>query len=289
MLKKNHRKSPVRNPIHVSGSSHGGYDSSSLQECSDRLNQATSITPAPCHSRVTTEKLSNPPQVMSPMWKKNRFMTKNRPMTPYQKINCCHKMSHNRVKEERKDEEVTPKSEPAAADIKEEIGDLSSEELNEELLRNRDAFPPDSEDSLGPEDVADELKRLAATFPPVVDSDPQRESREGATAPGAFRERNGPCAPRRSGRHRVRPVSPDPFIFHTTIWLEHDREAVAHEEPIEQLRDQVSTMEANIQTLRTRVTQIADLRDAQGLREGQQALTARLTEMAPQYRLFANS
>ena len=55
--------------------------------------------------------------------------------------------------------------------------------------------------------------------------------------------------------------------------------AVAHEEPIEQLREQASTMEENIQTLRTRVTQIADLRNAQGLREGQRALTARLTEM----------
>ena len=47
---------------HVSGSSHGGYGGSSLQECLDRLNQATSITPSPCHSRVTTERLSNPPQ-----------------------------------------------------------------------------------------------------------------------------------------------------------------------------------------------------------------------------------
>ena len=70
-------------------------------------------------------------------------------------------------------------------------------------------------------------------------------------------------------------------MFHTTIWLEHDQEASAraHEEPIEQLRDQVRTMEANLETLRTRLTQVADLRDAQGLREGQRALTARLTEM----------
>ena len=36
------------------------------RECLDRLNQAKSNTPAPCHSRVTTEKSSNPPQVMSP-------------------------------------------------------------------------------------------------------------------------------------------------------------------------------------------------------------------------------
>ena len=118
--------------------------------------------------------------------------------------------SQSRVKEERKDEEVTPKSEPAAAEIKEEVGDQDSEDLNEELRRHIDEFPPhDSEDSLGPEHVADELRRLAAEFPPVVDSVPQREPREGATAPGAFRKQNnGPYAPRRSGRHRGRPVSP---------------------------------------------------------------------------------
>ena len=126
--------------------------------------------------------------------------------------------SQSRVKEERKDEEVTPKSEPAAANVKEEVGDQDSDDLREELQRNLDAFPPDSEDS-------------------------------------------------------------DPFMFHTTIFLEHDREAVANADPIDQLREQVYTMEHNIQTLRTRVTQIADLRDAQGLREGQRALTARLAEM----------
>ena len=46
---------------HVSGTSHGGFGSSSLQECLDILNQARSDTPAPCHSRVMS-----PPQVLSP-------------------------------------------------------------------------------------------------------------------------------------------------------------------------------------------------------------------------------
>ena len=70
-------------------------------------------------------------------------------------------------------------------------------------------------------------------------------------------------------------------MFHTTIWLEHDPEASAraHEEPIEQLRERVRTMEANLETLRTRLTQVADLRDAQGLREGHRAVIARLTEI----------
>ena len=38
-------------------------------------------------------------------------------------------------------------------------------------------------------------------------------------------------------------------------------------------------MQATLETLRTRVSQVAALRDAQGLREGLRALTARLTEM----------
>ena len=146
---------------------------------------------------------------------------------------------------------MTPKSESATAGAKEEPGDH------------------DSEDSMRPEHVAKELQRLIAEFPPAVDPVPQQpihEQREGATAPEAFREIDGPYAPRRSTRYRGRPVSPDPLMFHTTIWLV-------------QMRQQMSTMQANLETLRTRVGQIADLRDAQGLREGQRALTARLTEV----------
>ena len=154
------------------------------------------------------------------------------------------------MKEERKDEDVTPKSEPATAEIKEEssnqdVGDQESDDLHEELQRRIEEFPPhDSEDSLGPEHVADELRRLATQFTPIVESAPQHEPRGGATAPEAFWEDNGPYAPTKSRRHRGRPVSPDPLTFHTTIWLEDDREASAraHAEPIEQLRDQVSTL-----------------------------------------------
>ena len=104
--------------------------------------------------------------------------------------------SQSQVKEERKDEEVTPKSEPAAAEIKEEAGDQDSEDSNEELRRNIDAFPPDSEDSLGPEHVADELRRLAAAFPQVVDPVSQRESREGAQPQEHFGKQWPICTPK---------------------------------------------------------------------------------------------
>ena len=75
-------------------------------------------------------------------------------------------------------------------------------------------------------------------------------------------------------------MTPDPFLFRT-IWLERDQDASAsaREEPIERLRDRVHTMEHNLETLRTRLTQVADLRDAQCIREEHRALVARLTEV----------
>ena len=96
-----------------------------------------------------------------------------------------------RKKEEIKDEEVTPKSEPAAVETKEEqseqdVGNQDSDALREELQRSRDEFPPhDSEDSLGPELVADELRRLAAEHPQISGSASPCEPREGAPAPDA--------------------------------------------------------------------------------------------------------
>ena len=273
---------------HVSGASHGGYGSSLLQECLDKLNQARSNSPVPCHSRLEIDETSNPQQVMSPNVEEEPIYDHEQVPDILPEDQLLPKDEpQSRVKEERKDEEVTPKSEPATVETKEElsdqdVGDQDSDNLREELQRRFDEFPPhDSEDSLGPEHVAEELRRLAIEFALVVESVPQHAPREGATAPEAFWENNVPYAPRRSRRYRGRPVSPDPLMFPTTIWLEHDQEASArvHEEPIEQLRDRVCTMEANLETLRTRLTQVADLRDAQGLREGQRALTARLTEM----------
>ena len=137
---------------HVSVTSHGGHVSSSLQECLERLNQARSNTPAPCHSRVMNEESSSPPQVMSPNVEEGPIHDHEQvhdtlsedPLLPKDE-------SQSRVKEERKDKEVTPKSEPAAAEVKEEIDDQDSEDLHEELRRSLDESPSrDSEDSLGP-------------------------------------------------------------------------------------------------------------------------------------------
>ena len=70
-------------------------------------------------------------------------------------------------------------------------------------------------------------------------------------------------------------------MFRSTIWMEHDQEASAraHEDPMKQLHERVYNMEHNLQTLRTRLTQVADLRDAQGIREDHRAIVAHLNEV----------
>ena len=235
---------------------HGGFGSATLQECLDRINQSRTDAPATCHSGVKSEE-SCPPQVMSPNVEEDQIhettsVKDHRQMT-----------SHNlESKEERKEEDVTPKSEAATVGTKDEPAEH------------------DSEDSLRPEQMGEELRRLIAEFPPSADSTPrQLDEQRGATAPCAPREFDGPYAPRRSTRSRGRAVSPDPLMFHHTIWLEHDREAAAHEEPVTQIRQELSTIQANLETLRTRLGQVADLRDAQGLREGQRMLTTRIAEV----------
>ena len=94
-------------------------------------------------------------------------------------------------------------------------------------------------------------------------------------------EENESYAPQRSGRFRGRMRSPDPCMFSSTIFIRHDAEGRArmHEDPIDCLRDRVMAMEHNLETLRTRLTQVADLRDAQGRREDHRAIIERLNEV----------
>ena len=136
---------------------------------------------------------------------------------------------------------MTPKSEAAPVGVKNEPTE------------------PDSEGSVRPEE-REELRRLIEAFPPSSDSTPrQPEEHRGPTGLRTPREPIGPYAPRRSTRPRARDVSPDPYMFHQTIWMEHDREAAAHEEPVTQIRQELFTMQANLETLRTRVVQVAKL------------------------------
>ena len=109
------------------------------------------------------------------------------------------------------------------------------------------------------------------------------QNRQGAVAPDSERngEDNESYAPQRSGRFRGRLRSPDPYMFSSTIWIRHDSEASArmHEDPVDCLRDRVMEMEHNLDTLRTDLTQVADLQDAQGIREDHRAIIERLNEV----------
>ena len=90
----------------------------------------------------------------------------------------------------------------------------------------------------------------------------------------------GPYAPRGARRARGRYGSPDPFLFNTTIFLEHEADAnEAQDDPMGNLRSRLMCVEHNIETLRTRLTQVVDLRDTQGIRQDHRAIVARLDEV----------
>ena len=109
-----------------------------------------------------------------------------------------------------------------------------------------------------------------ATPPPVT-------PRERVSASETTREQGyGPYAPQGAGRARGRYSSPDPFLFSTTIFLEHTESAnEAQDDPVGHLRSRLMCVEHNIETLRTRLTQVVDLRDAQGIRQDHRAIVAR--------------
>ena len=71
-----------------------------------------------------------------------------------------------------------------------------------------------------------------------------------------------------------------PFLFNDTIFLEHDAAASeARDDPMGQLRSRLMCVEHNIETLRTRLTQVVDLRDTQGIRQDHRTIVARLDEV----------
>ena len=82
--------------------------------------------------------------------------------------------------------------------------------------------------------------------------------------PEDFREQGyGPYVSHGTRRMRERYRSPDPSMFRTTIFLGHDPEySAAGGDPIRQVQERLMCVEHNIETLRTRVTQVADLRDS---------------------------
>ena len=143
------QKSEPTTPISTSSRPPNEYD--------EVMGITSGASPAPCRSRVEIDETSNPQQVMSPNVEEEPIYDHEQvpDIVPEDQL-LPKDEPQSRVKEERKDEEVTPKSEPAAVETKEEssdqdVGDQDSDNLHEELQRRIDEFPPhDSEDSLGP-------------------------------------------------------------------------------------------------------------------------------------------
>ena len=68
--------------------------------------------------------------------------------------------------------------------------------------------------------------------------------------------------------------------FNTTIFLEHEADAnEVQDDPMGNLRGRLRCVEHNIETLRTRLTQVADLRDTQGIRRDHRAIVSRFDEV----------
>ena len=112
-------------------------------------------------------------------------------------------------------------------------------------------------------------------------SSPHRNPRERVSGSETSRgQEYGPYAPQGARRARRRYDSPDPFLFNTTIFLEHDADAnEMRDDPMGNLHCRLRCVEHNIETLRTRLTQVVDLRDTQGIRRDHRAIAARLDEV----------
>ena len=124
--------------VHGVGGFHGGLGSATLRECLDRMYQSSTGRPCCPPLLVDAEKLPDPPQVTSPSVEEDqtREFTSVQPPSPDSE-------SQPRIKEERKEEDVTPKSETAPVGAKDEPAE------------------PDPEDSLRP-GQREELRRLIA-------------------------------------------------------------------------------------------------------------------------------
>ena len=160
------------------------------------------------------------------------------------------------------------------------------------VKQEEQAPEPDSEDSLTPKRTVEVIQRLLEIQESRTGEREQvDEEREMSSPHVSPRERvsgsetsrgheYGPYAPQGARRARRRYDSPDPFMFNTTIFIEH--EAAANEmqdDPIGSLHSRLRCVEHNIETLRTRLTQVFDLRDTQGIRRDHRAIATRLDEV----------
>ena len=176
-------------PTHMPSFSHGGCGSSSQRECIELLNNTRRNAPATLHSGVKEEKLSDPQQVMSPNVEEKQTIANATVSGSMPSDTSLLKNEPQSRTDQVKSEATTPKLESPTLDVKEELGEPEANEQSPDALReegqeSREIPPHDSEDSLSPEHVADELRRLAETQAQAASATYQG-SEEGATAPNS--------------------------------------------------------------------------------------------------------
>ena len=286
----------------------GGYGSSSLKECIELLNTTTKIAPAPLDSGVGKNS-PDPLQVMSPNMEESLTDATAQPSSgsisqvpmPVTKlIDGSDSQKVSQVKDEPpsqvKDEsvkEIKPESSSSTQEVK--VEQEESEKQGESIAsvkQEEHAPEPDSEDSFTPERAVEAIQRLLeAQESRTGEREHLEEEREVSSPHVNPRERvsgsetsrgqeYGPYAPQGARRARRRYDSPDPFLFNTTIFLEHDADVnEMRDDPIGSLHNRLRCAEHNVETLRTRLTQVVDLRDTQGIRRDHRAIAARLEEV----------
>ena len=146
--------------------SHGDCGSSSLRECIELLTTSERNSSATLHSGVKKEKRFDPLQVMSPHVDEKETKAPVPVSGSMSSDTPTVKDEPQTRTEQVKSEVPIPKLEPPTLDVKEEMNKPEAKEQlpdvsPEEMQGSRETPPHDSEDSLSPERVADELKRLA--------------------------------------------------------------------------------------------------------------------------------
>ena len=289
----------------------GGYGSSSLKECIELLNTTNRNTPAPLDSGIGDS--AGPPQVMSPSMEKSLTDEGIQPSggsishetnvvvlptdgstsqnTPQVKDEPLSQVKCESVKEIKAESSGSTQEVKVKQEESENAGDAAAS-VKQEEQHEEQAPGHDSEDSLTPERTLEVVQRILEIQGSRIEvGELVREDREITPPHVTPRERvsdldtsrghvYGPYVPQGGRRAGRRYDSPDPFMFNTTIFIEHEELAnEMQDDPIGSLHSRLRCVEHNIETLRTRLTQVVDLRDTQGIRRDHRAIATRLDEV----------
>ena len=170
-------------PMLRSAGFQGGIGSSSLKECIELLNATVRNSPAPLDSGVG-QKISDPPQVMSP--------SMEGPLTEADAKPSSGSISQiaSQVKDEPQSRascdpvmETQPDSSTPTLEVKVEQKESESKEESTTSVKQEERTPePDSEDSFTPDRVIEEVHRFLDTRGPGISAHVQPEA-ERETAP----------------------------------------------------------------------------------------------------------